>query len=143
MDIFEATQALLTDAAPGANVTRIDLTYDEATETFLLPDYPAVTWLYGNLVPQVSHSGPTGLNTVLLDVEIWGSLEDCAKYVDLLTKAICGRRVRVGNVIFTVNIFESRDIVDLGLDCKHWFMRFSGMVGVYEVEGKDGREESL
>ena len=137
MNIYEATQALLTEAAQGANVTRIDLTYDEQTDTFLLPDYPAVTWLYSNLVPQVTHCGPSPLNTVLLDVEIWGSLEDCAKYTDQLTEAISGKRIKVENVVFTINIFESRDVVDLGLNCKHWFMRFNGMVEVHKEKQKN------
>ena len=137
MNIYEATQALLTEAAQGANVTRIDLTYDEQTDTFLLPDYPAVTWLYSNLVPVVTHTGGSGLYRVLLDVEIWGSLEDVALYEKLITEAINAKRVKVENIVFTVIILESRDIVDLGIDCKHWFMRFNGMVEVHEEEQKN------
>ena len=132
MDIYEATQAVLAEAAEGANVTYIQLTYDEQTDTYQIPDCPAVTWLYSNLVPLVSHSGNTGLHNVLLDVEIWGSLDDIANYEKLILSALNARRKKVGNVIFTLILNESRDIVDLGIDCKHRFMRFGGMIGVYE-----------
>lgn len=132
MDIYEGTQAVLADVAPNANVTYIQLTYDEQTDSYIIPDYPAVTWLYSNLVPVVTHTGGSGLYRVLLDVEIWGSLEDVALYEKLITEAINAKRVKVENIVFTVIILESRDIVDLGIDCKHRFMRFNGMVEVHE-----------
>ena len=137
MDIYEGTQAVLADAAPNANVTYIQLTYDEQTDSYIIPDYPAVTWLYSNLVPVVTHTGGSGLYRVLLDVEIWGSLEDVALYEKLITEAINAKRVKVENIVFTVIILESRDIVDLGIDCKHRFMRFNGMVEVHEEEQKN------
>ena len=139
MDIYEATQALLADAAYGANVTFIQLTYDEQTDTYQIPDYPAVTWIYSNMTPQVTHSGNSGLYSVLLDVELWGDLDDVAKYQAELTEAINAVRVTVENVVFTLILSEVRNIVDLGLDCKHTFMRFGGMVGVYEGGGDESR----
>ena len=137
MDVYEATQALLAEAADGANVTYIQLTYDEQTDTYRIPDYPAVTWLYSNLVPIVTHSGSCGLYRVLLDVEIWGDLDDVAKYEKRIIAGVNAQRISVENVVFTVVLLESRDIVDLGIDCKHRFMRFTGMVEVREEEEKD------
>ena len=138
MDIYEATQAVLADAtAPDANVTYIQLAYDEQTDSYIIPDYPAVTWLYSNLVPVVTHTGGSGLYRVLLDVEIWGSLDDVALYEKMITDVLNAKRVKVENVIFTVIIMESRDIVDLGIDCKHRFIRFNGMVEVREEEQKN------
>ena len=134
MDIYEATQAVLESAAVGANVTYIQLTYDEKTDSYLLPDLPAVTWLYSELVPEVSHGGNSGLFRVLLDVEIWGSLENVAKYEKMITAALNAKRVIKENVDFTIILQDSRDIVDLGIDCKHRFMRFRGLVGVRESE---------
>ena len=134
MDIYEATQAILESAADGANVTYIQLTYDEKTDSYLLPELPAVTWLYSELVPQVSHSGNTGLFNVLLDVEIWGSLDNVAEYEKMITAALNAKRVTKENVVFTIILQDSRDIVDLGIDCKHRFMRFRGLVGVYGSE---------
>lgn len=137
MDIYEATQSLLAGLAEGANVTYIQLTYDEKTDTFNIPDYPAVTWLYSNLVPIVSHDGGSGLYKVLLDVEIWGGLDDVVRYEKLITRGLNAKRAAVGGTEFTVILKDSRDIVDLGLDCKHRFMRFAGVVEVNEEEDED------
>lgn len=137
MDIYEATQKALGDIAEGANVTYIQLTYDEKTDSFNIPDYPAVTWLYSNLVPVVSHDGCSGLFKVLLDVEIWGSLDDVARYEKLITRGLNAKRVCVENTTFTLVVKDSRDIVDLGLECKHRFMRFIGVVEADEEEDEN------
>lgn len=134
MDIFEATQSKLTKVAVGANVTHIDLTYDERTESFRIPECPAVTWLYSQMKPEVTHSGGSGLYRVLLDVEIWGSLDDVAEYEKDVLEALNARRAKEDNVIFTIIVDIAQDIVDVGLDCKHRLIRFSGMVQIKEKE---------
>ena len=132
MDIYEATQALLTEAVPEANVTYYLLTYDEQTDQFSLPAFPAVTYLYSNLAPYVAHDGSSGLYRVSLDVEVWGTLEDVSKNADKVIEAINAQRVSVENVTYTVVAGEVRDIYDMGLDFHHRLIRFGGLVEVGE-----------
>ena len=140
MDIYEATQALLTEAAPGANVTHILLQYDEQTDQFALPAFPAVTYLYSSLKPIVNHDGGTSMIRVQLDVDIWGDLEDVSKYADMVNDAINGQRVTVENVVFTVVASpDSRDIYDLGMDFSHRAMKYAGIVTVGKEQQDDSR----
>ena len=132
MDIYEATQALLTEAAPEANVTYYLLTYDEQTDQFTLPEMPAVTYLYTNMTPIVTHDGNCGLFKVLLDIEVWGPLDTVSCDVSAILNTINAQRVTVENVIFTIVSQEVRDIYDIGLDFHHRFIRFSGIVEVGE-----------
>lgn len=134
MDIYEATQALLTEAVPEANVTYYLLTYDEQKDQFSLPAFPAVTYLYSNLSPYVSHDGSSGLYKVSLDVEVWGTLEDVSKIADKVIEAVNAQRANVENITFTVIAGEVRDIYDIGLDFHHRLIRFSGMVEVGEEQ---------
>ena len=134
MDIYEATQALLTEAVPDANVTYYLLTYDEQTDQFSLPAFPAVTYLYSNLTPVVSHDGSSGLYRASLDIEVWGTLEDVSKNADLVIGAINAQRIDVENITFTVVAGEVRDIYDMGLDFHHRLIRFNGLVEVGEEE---------
>ena len=132
MDIYEATQALLTEAVPEANVTYYLLTYDEQLDQFSLPAFPAVTYLYSNLTPYVSHDGSSGLYRASLDVEVWGTLADVSKNADLIVQGLNAQRVQVENVCFTVVAGEVRDIYDMGLDFHHRLIRFSGLVEIGE-----------
>lgn len=132
MDIYEATQALITEAAPEANVTYYLLTYDEQTDQFTLPEMPAVTYLYTNMTPVVSHSGNSGLFRVLLDVEVWGTLETVSKNVSEILDVVNAQRIEIQNVVFTLVSHEVRDIYDVGLNFHHRFIRFGGMVEIGE-----------
>ena len=132
MDIYEATQALITEAAPEANVTYYLLTYDEQTDQFTLPEMPAVTYLYTNMTPVVSHSGNSGLFRVLLDVEVWGTLETVSKNVSEILDVVNAQRIEIQNVVFTLVSQEVRDIYDVGLNFHHRFIRFGGMVEIGE-----------
>lgn len=138
MDIYEATQALLTEAVPGANVTYYLLSYDEQTEQFALPEMPAVTYLYSNLTPVVAQTGEGGLYKVTLDVEVWGTLEEVSQNADLLKAGINAQRLEVENVTFTLVANEVRDIYDIGLDFHHRLVRFIGLVEIGE-EHEDSR----
>ena len=132
MDIYEATQALLTEAVPEANVTYYLLTYDEQTDQFTLPQFPAVTYLYGNVTPIVDHEGVSNLHRVSLDIEVWGTLEQVSANGDAVLEALSGQRIEVENVVFTVVAQEVRDIYDIGLDYHHRFIRFGGLVEIGE-----------
>ena len=79
MDIYEATQAILTASVPdNVNVSAYVLTYDAELDKYLLPDFPAVTYNYNGVTPIVSMSGSANLYRVTLDVEVWGDLEQIA-----------------------------------------------------------------
>jgi len=130
MDIYEATQALLSEAVQDANVTYYLLTYDEQKDQFDLPDFPAVTYLFSNLAPVIDHDGTTGLFRVMIDVEVWGTLEDVSRLGGSLLDAVDAQRINVQNVCFTVVAQEVRDIYDMGIDFHHKLIRFGGLVEV-------------
>ena len=140
MDIYEATQALLSAAVQDANVTYYLLTYDEQKDQFDLPDFPAVTYLYSNLTPVVCQDGETGLFRVMLDVEVWGTLEDVSKNAGDILNAVNAQRITLQNVCFTIVAQEVRDIYDMGLDFHHRLIRFGGLVEIDE-ETPDPVEE--
>lgn len=129
MDIYEATQKLLEEAVPnGVNVTYYLLTYDEQTDQFSLPVFPAVTYLYSNQVPFINHDGVSNLYNVTLDVECWGDLEIVSTVADRLMENISAQKKTVGTAVFTLVVGESRDIYDMGLDFHHRLIRFRGIV---------------
>ena len=130
MDIYEATQALLTEAAPDANVTYYLLTYDEQKDQFSLPKFPCVTYLYANIMPLVDHEGVTNLNRVELVVEVWGALEDVSANATAIFETMSGQRIEVENIVFTVVASESRDVYDYGLDYHRRTIRFGGLVEI-------------
>ena len=132
MDIYEATQALLTDAVPSANVTYYLLTYDEQTDQFTLPALPAVTYLYNNVTPIVDQGGVSSLNRVSLSVDVWGTLEDVSANGSAVLEAVSGQRIEVENVVFTVVAIEVRDIYEVGLQFHHKSISFGGIVEVGE-----------
>ena len=135
MDIYEATQKLLEEAVPeGVNVTYYLLTYDEQTDQFTLPAFPAVTYLYADNVPFSVQGGVTNLYNVTLDVECWGELETVSTVAETIIENISARRVTVGDVVFTLTVRESRDIYDMGLDYHHRLIRFGGVVDIGETE---------
>ena len=137
MDIYEATQAILTQAVPaGVNVSAYVLTYDAELDKFLLPDFPAVTYNYNGITPIVSMSGGDDLYRVTLDVEVWGDLEQIAANAQAVMDAINAKRVTVENVEFSVVMIESRDIAELGLDFKRRYMRFTGLAEIGEGHGQ-------
>ena len=140
MDIYEATQTLLTSAVPeNVNVSAYVLTYDEIKQQFILPDFPAVTYNFQTITPIVAFGESSDLYRVSLDVEIWGDLEQIDVNAKKVTKAVNAQRVTVGNVEYTLVVTETRDITELGLDFKRRFMRFSGLVEI----GESGGETSL
>lgn len=132
MDIYEATQSLLTSAVPGVNVSAYVLTYDMALDKYLLPDFPAVTYNYNGMTPIVSMDGSSSLYRVALDIEVWGDLEQNDSNARKVIEALNAKRVTVGNVEFTLVMTESRDIAELGLDFKRRYMRFSGLADIAE-----------
>ena len=137
MDIYEATQTLIQSVVPAdVSVSPFVLTYDTEMDKYLLPDFPAVTYNYGNMTPIVAHDCSSSLFRVALDVEVWGDLEQIAKNAKLVMGALNAKRVKVSNVEFTLVIQESRDIIELGLDFKRRFLRFVGLVSVEEGHGE-------
>lgn len=140
MDIYEATQSILTAAVPdNVNVSAYVLTYDAEIDKYLLPDFPAVTYNYSGITPVVDMGGGTNLSRVTLDVEVWGDLEQINTNANLVMKALNGQRVNVENIEFTVVLRESRDIAELGLDFKRRLMRFIGVVEINEVQDGESR----
>lgn len=138
MDIYEATQALLKEAAPiGVNVSAYVLTYDAILDKFDLPDFPAVTYNYALIDPIVDHTGECNLFRVNLDVEVWGDLKQIADNAKEVSEAINAQRIQVENVEFTLVCTEARDIAELGLDFKRRYMRFAGLVSVEEEAHED------
>ena len=137
MDIYEATQAILTASVPdNVNVSAYVLTYDAELDKYLLPDFPAVTYNYNGVTPIVSMSGSANLYRVTLDVEVWGDLEQIAANAKLVIDAINAKRVTVGNVEFSIVMIESRDIAELGLDFKRRYMRFTRLAEIGEEHGQ-------
>lgn len=130
MDIYEATQKLLTDVVPGANVSAYVLTYDAVKDQFILPDFPAVTYNYSAMTPIVAHDITSSLCRIDLDIEVWGDLEQIDKNAWLVTDALNARRIAVDDVEFTLVMIESRDVAELGLDFKRRFMRFAGLADI-------------
>ena len=128
MDIYEATQKLLTDAVPKTNVSSFVLRYDDVADQFVLPDFPAVTYNYSGMTPIVAHGITGNLLRVSLDVEVWGDLEQIDTNAAMVIDALNANRIRVGNVEFTLVMTESRDVAELGLDFKRRYMRFTGLV---------------
>jgi len=136
MDIYEATQSLLTAAVPNVNVSAYVLTYDAELDKFLLPDFPAVTYNYNGITPIVSTIGSGELHRITLDVEVWGDLEQIAANANKVVDALNAKRVPVGNVEFSVVMIDSRDITELGLDFKRRYMRFTGLAEIGEEHGQ-------
>ena len=137
MDIYEATQKLLTDAVPqNVNVSAYVLTYDAEMDKYLLPDFPAVTYNYAGITPIVAQGFSSSLYRINLDVEVWGDLEQIDKNAQAVTDALNAKRVSVGNVEFTAVMIESRDITELGLDFKRRYMRFTGLAEIGEGHGQ-------
>ncbi len=136
MDIYEATQTILMQAVPDASVSAYVLQYDETMNQFILPDFPAVTYNYVGVVPVVSHGGSSNLFRVILDVEIWGDLEQIDINANKVTAALNAKPTTVGNVEFTVVMMEATDIAELGLDFKRRRMNFVGLVNVGEGHGE-------
>jgi len=130
MDIYEATQKLLTDALPGVNVSAYVLTYDAVKDQFVLPEFPAVTYNYAAMTPIVAHDITSNLYRINLDIEVWGDLGQIDKNAWTVTDALNARRITVGNVEFTLVMIESRDITELGLDFKRRYMRFTGLADI-------------
>lgn len=133
MDIYEATQALLTAAVPDANVSSFLLSYDEKKDEFVLPEFPAVTYNCSTLTPIVSHDGSGSLYRINLDVEVWGDLEQIDTNANAVIRALNAKRVQAENVELTLVMIESRDIAELELDFKRRFMRFTGLADIGEV----------
>ena len=137
MDIYEATQTLLTGIVPDVNVSAFVLSYDAELDKFILPDFPAVTYNYSGITPIVSMDGASELNRITLDVEVWGDLGQIAANALKVNKALNAKRVQVGNVEFTLVMIESRDIAELGLDFKRRYMRFTGLAEIGEEHHGD------
>lgn len=130
MNIYEATQAILEEAVPTANVSAFILKYDTEKQQYILPDFPAVTWNYTGITPIVTHDGDTDLKRVVLEVEVWGNLEQIENNADAVAEGINAQRLIVENVVFTLVMTESTDIMEIGLDFKRRRMRFSGLIEV-------------
>lgn len=136
MDIYEATQTILQQAVPDANVSAYVLSYDEAKDQFILPDFPAVTYNYAGIAPIVTHGAGSNLLRINLDVEVWGDLGQIDVNAGKVSDALNAKRTQVGNVEFTVVCMESQDIAELGLDFKRRRMRFTGLAEIGEEHGE-------
>lgn len=132
MDVYEATQALLTEVTPTANVTSFSLKYDEIMDQFELPDLPAVTYIYENLTPLVTHEGPTNLYRIALTVEAWGDLETASHNGEEIVTELSGKRITVENIIFTMVASEVRDVYEVGFDFHRRIIRFGGLIEIGE-----------
>ena len=134
IDIYTATQSLLESAVlSGTNVSAYVLKYDTEKDQFILPDFPAVTYNYGNMTPLASFSGSANLYRVGLDVEVWGDLGQIDENAKMVESVLNGQKVKVENVEFTIVMVESQDIAELGLDFKRRRMRFTGIVDTAAV----------
>ena len=136
MDIYEATQTILMQAVPNANVSAYVLQYDETMNQFILPDFPSVTYNYTGIVPIVTQGGSSNLYRINLDVEVWGDLEQIDANAKKVTETLNAKRTTVGNVEFTVVCMGATDIAALGLDFKRRRMNFVGLVEVGEGHGE-------
>ena len=132
MDVYEATQALLSEIVPDANVTSFDLKYDIIEDQFQLPSLPAVTYIYENLTPIVNQDGATNLYRALIDIEAWGNLETVSKNGMEIMNCMSGQRLAVENVVFTVTAIEVRDVYEVGFDFYRRIIRFSGLIDIGE-----------
>ena len=135
MDIYEATQAILTQAVPQTNVSAYVLQYDEDKDQFILPEFPAVTYNYTGIVPIIAHDGSSNLFRIDLTVEVWGDLEQIDANARKVTEMLNAKRTAVGNVEFTTVCMEATDISELGLDFKRRRMRFVGLAEIGVTNG--------
>lgn len=133
MDIYEATQAILTQAVPQTNVSAYVLQYDEDKDQFILPEFPAVTYNYAGMTPIVTHDGSSNLLRIDLTVEVWGNLEQIDANARKVTETLNAKRTVIGNVEFTTVCMEATDITELGLDFKRRRMRFVGLAEIGET----------
>ena len=136
MDIYEATQSILTTAVPNVNVSAYVLQYDEEVNQFILPNFPAVTYNYDDIFPIVTHGGSSNLYRITLTVEVWGDLEQIDANARKVSETLNAKRMAVGNVEFTTVCMEATDIAELGLDFKRRRMRFVGLAEIGETNGK-------
>ena len=134
MDVYEATQALLSEIVPDANVTSFDLKYDIIEDQFQLPSLPAVTYIYENLAPIVNQDGATNLYRALIDIEAWGNLETVSKNGMEIMNCMSGQRITVENVVFTVTAIEVRDVYEIGFDFYRRIIRFNGLIDIGEEQ---------
>ena len=130
MDIYEATQTMLTNAVPNVNVSAFVLTYDESKDQFVLPDFPAVTYNYAGIFPIVAMDTDADLFRIELDVEVWGNLEQISANAEAVRSMLNAKRLTINNVTFTVVMIEAQDITELGLDFKRRKMRFAGLAEI-------------
>ena len=129
MDIYQATQALLSGAAgDGVNTVYLGLEYDALKEQWELPTAPAVTWLYDELTPQMTTDGPSGLYTARLSIDIWAPLETADRVNRAIAAEIAGKPRTLEGVTFTLVPETAQDVAEVNLPTKHIYVKYKGII---------------
>lgn len=125
MDIFEATRTFLLDYCD--EVVHVMFPFRQEQMRYE-GTVPAITYEFVNISHCATHSGPSGIMKVTLDINLWGDLSEIVPMRDAISAALNGKQVNLSGFEFSVVETLVQDIFEPNVTFRRILMRYEGVV---------------
>ncbi len=124
---YEAFEAVLKEVLPGVLIYQANMPFVKMDE-MARAAVKAVTYLFFQDTERVTTSGASGVHDVLIEVNLFGPLEEIDRMAQILNGALLHQEVESENWCFALNIKDKKDIWDPNIKAKRLWIQYKGLM---------------
>lgn len=87
-----------------------------------------VTYLFYQDTERVTTSGPSGVHDVVIEVSLFGPLEEIDRMGQVLNDVLLHRDVESGNWVFALSMKDKKDIWEPNIKSKRIWLQYKGLM---------------
>ena len=127
MTQHEAFEAVLKSVLPGTLLYQANMPFVKMDE-LARAEVKAVTYLFYQDNERVTTSGAAGVHDVLIEVNLFGPLEEIDRMAQALNGLFLNDDIRSGGWTFTLSVKDKKDIWEPGIKSKRIWIQYKGLM---------------
>jgi len=124
---YEAFEAILKEALPGVLIYQANMPFVKMDE-LARAAVKVVTYLFYQDTERVTTSGPSGVHDVVIEVSLFGPLEEIDRMGQVLNDVLLHRDVESGNWVFALSMKDKKDIWEPNIKSKRIWLQYKGLM---------------
>ena len=124
---YEAFESILREAMPGTLVYQANMPFTKMDE-LARAAVKTVTYLFYQDSERVTTSGPSGVHDVVIEVNLFGPLEEIDRMASELSALLLSDDVIRGHWTFTLGMKDKKDIWEPNIKAKRLWIQYKGIM---------------
>lgn len=124
---YEAFESILREAMPGTLVYQANMPFTKMDE-LARAAVKTVTYLFYQDTERVTTSGPSGVHDVVIEVNLFGPLEEIDRMASELSALLLSNDVIREQWTFTLGMKDKKDIWEPNIKAKRLWIQYKGIM---------------